>query len=728
MGKTLVLAEKPSVGRDLAKVLGCNQNGNGCLMGPKYIVTWALGHLVTLADPEVYDNKYKTWNLEDLPMLPNHMELTVIKETSKQYGIVRNLLKQPDIDGLVIATDAGREGELVARWIVEKAGFRKPIKRLWISSQTDKAIKEGFNNLKPGKDYDNLYKAAQCRAEADWLIGLNVTRALTCKYNAQLSAGRVQTPTLALIVQRENEIKSFIPKDYWTIEAKVNGFSLTWRDKANGNTQLFDKSKADAIVKKLTGQTGEVADVKKESKSEPHPLAYDLTELQRDANKRYGYSAKQTLSIMQSLYERHKILTYPRTDSRHISSDIVPTIPDRLKSMAVGPYAAMAQTLLRNKINTTNRLVDNSKVSDHHAIIPTEQPVNLFALNAEERNIFDLVAKRFLAVLSPAYQYEQTTITVKAADEQLYAKGKVPKAMGWKAVYNDKSMTDNPDEEEREQVLPAVQKGEQLKLQAVSSVNRKTKPPARYTEATLLSAMEHPGKFIEDEGLREALDRTSGLGTPATRADIIEKLFSTFYVERRGKEIFPTAKGIQLIGLAPEELRSAELTAKWEQKLYDISRGKSDANAFISHIRTHASKLVSAVIANSEAYKHENMTRERCPECGKFMLDVKGKKGKMLICSDRECGYRKGVSQISNARCPTCHKKMELRGEGEGKIFVCSCGYREKLSSFNKRMETKTSSSDKRTVAKFMQQQKKEEPMNDAMADALAKWKAMQDE
>ena len=727
MGKTLVLAEKPSVGRDLAKVLNCNQNSNGCLIGQKYIVTWALGHLVTLADPEAYNNKYKTWNLEDLPMLPDKMELAVIKDTSKQYGIVRGLLKQQDVDELIIATDAGREGELVARWIIEKAGFKKPIKRLWISSQTDKAIKDGFNQLKPGRDYENLFRAAQCRAEADWLIGLNVTRALTCKYNAQLSAGRVQTPTLALIVQRENDIRSFIPKDYWTIEAKVNGFTLLWRDKGSNNTQLFDKTRAEAIVSKLTGQTGQIMDIKKEAKVEPPPLAYDLTELQRDANKRYGYSAKQTLSIMQTLYERHKVLTYPRTDSRHITTDIVPTLPDRLKSIAIGPYAAAAQSLLRSRINTTNRLVDNSKVSDHHAIIPTEQPVRLSELSPEERNIFDLVAKRFLAVLSPAYQYEQTTVKVEATGEQLFARGKVTKAMGWKSIYDDRNTSDNQnDDEDSEQSLPPMQKGDKLKFLSVKSTNRKTKPPARYTEATLLTAMEHPGKFIEDEALREALDRTSGLGTPATRADIIEKLFNTFYVERKGKDIFPTAKGVQLIDLAPSELRSAELTAKWEQQLYEISKGKANAVAFMNHIRTHAGKLVSAVVASTEAYKHDNITRTRCPECGKFLLEVNGKKGKMLVCADRECGYRKGVAQQSNARCPECHKRMELKGEGEGRLFTCSCGFREKLSSFSKRMEERTESSDKRTVQNFIQQQKKEEPINNAMADALAKWKAQQ--
>jgi DNA topoisomerase-3 len=373
-------------------------------------------------------------------------------------------------------------------------------------------------------------------------------------------------------------------------------------------------------------------------------------------------------------------------------------------------------------------LVDNSKVSDHHAIIPTEQPVMLSALSTEERNIFDLVAKRFLAVLSPAYQYEQTTVRVETSGEQLFARGKVTKSLGWKAVYDDRNTYESHnDDEDGEQPLPSMHKSDKLKLLSVKSVNRKTKPPARYTEATLLSAMEHPGKFIEDESLREALDRTSGLGTPATRADIIEKLFNTFYIERKGKEIYPTAKGIQLIDLAPSELRSAELTAKWEQKLYDISKGKADASIFINNIRTHAKKLVSAVVASTEAYRHDNMTRTRCPQCGKFLLEVNGKKGRMLICSDRECGYRKGIASLTNARCPECRKRMELKGEGEGRLFTCSCGFREKLSSFNKRMEEKMESSDKRTVQKYLQKQKKEEPINTALADALAKWKELQE-
>jgi DNA topoisomerase-3 len=319
MGKSLVLAEKPSVGRELAKILRCNGKGNGCLVGPRHIVTWALGHLITLADPEEYHEKYKTWRAEDLPMLPAKMELTVIRETAKQFGAVRNLMKLPEVDELIIATDAGREGELVARWILQKCGFRKPVKRLWISSQTEKAIREGFAHLRPGQEYENLFAAAECRAEADWLVGLNVTRALTCKYNAQLSAGRVQTPTLALVVERENEIKRFVPRDYWTIRLQVDGFTLQWQERAGGNRRIFERNRADAIVAKVAGANGVVTEVRKESKKEPPPLAYDLTELQRDANRRYGLTAKTTSAVMQQLYENHKLVSYPRTDSRYIS-------------------------------------------------------------------------------------------------------------------------------------------------------------------------------------------------------------------------------------------------------------------------------------------------------------------------------------------------------------------------------------------------------------------------
>lgn len=720
MGKILVLAEKPSVARDLAKVLNCSQNSNGCIMGSKYIVTWALGHLVTLADPEAYGNKYKSWNLEDLPMLPNKMELVVIKQTSKQFGVVKGLLNRADVDQLVIATDAGREGELVARWIIMKSGFKKPIKRLWISSQTDKAIKEGFANLKPAKDYDNLFHSAQSRSEADWLVGLNVTRALTCKHNAQLSAGRVQTPTLAMIVAREEEIKKFVPKDFWSIQAQFNGFTVQWQDRVTNQTRTFSKEQADSIIQKITGQMGEIVEVKKELKKELPPLAYDLTELQRDANRRYSYSAKQTLNIMQKLYETHKLVTYPRTDSRHITTDIVPTLPERLKSIAIGPYAKPVQNILKNRINVTNRFVDNSKVTDHHAIIPTEQFVNLSALSSEERNIYDLIVKRFIAVLSAAFEYEQTTVKLNINGESFNAKGKIVKSWGWKSVYEGfGKMEEDNEEEDNDQSLPEVQRGHKAKIISPKAVNGKTKPPARYTEATLLSAMEHPGKFVENKALKETLESTSGLGTPATRADIIEKLFNTFYIERRGKEIYPTSKGIQLIGLVPTDLKSPELTAKWEQQLSLISKGKVNPSTFIGDMKSYATKLVGAVIANSEQFRHDNVTREKCPECGKYMLDVNGKKGKMLVCPDRECGHRKTVTVVSNARCPECHKKMEIRGEGEKKSFYCVCGYREKLDAFKQR---KGEQVNKKEVTQFLKQQDSGEPINSALADALAKW------
>lgn len=716
MGKTLVLAEKPSVGRDIAKVLNCTKNTGGSLEGQRYVVTWALGHLVTLADPEAYDNKYKQWRLEDLPMLPNYLKLVVIKETSKQFSVVRNIMKRSDIDELVIATDAGREGELVARWIMEKAGWNKPTKRLWISSQTEKAVKDGFNNLKPASQYNNLYHSAQCRAEADWLVGLNVTRALTCKYNAQLSAGRVQTPTLKMIVERENEIRTFVPKDYYTISAKSGNINLAWRDRKTSQTSIFKKELADEIVKKTNSGTGRVTEVKKDLKKEPSPQLYDLTELQRDANRKYEYSAKMTLKLMQSLYETHKLLTYPRTDSRFLTSDIVPTLPERLRSICVGNYAEHARRLLKSKIIVSKRIVDDSKVNDHGAIIPTEQHVELGSLNNDEKHIYDLVVKRFLAVLSPAHEYEQLTVNVDINGEMFSVKGKTVKSLGWKAVYSD-------NDQETVQVLPDIKNGQELKIDNVRSINGKTKPPARYTEATLLTAMEHPGKFIDNEEMREIMDNSSGLGTPATRADIIEKLFSSFNVERNGRELIPTSKGKQLIDLVPSDLKSPELTAKWEQQLTLISKGKENPKGFVSQMRDYASKLVGNVIAEVKTFKYDNVTRNKCPECGKYLLEVNGKKGKMLVCPDRDCGYRKGISMISNARCPNCHKKMELRGDGENKIFVCSCGYREKLSVFSKRRDTEKSNMNKKEISSFMRKQDTGEPINNALAEALAKLK-----
>lgn len=719
MSKILVLAEKPSVGREIARVLGCRQNGNGCLIGDKYIVTWALGHLVTLADPEAYGDRYKSWRMEDLPMLPDKMKLVVIKQTSKQFRAVADLMKRQDVSSLVIATDSGREGELVARWIMEKAGFRKPAQRLWISSQTDKAIRDGFAALKPSKEYDNLYKSAQARAHADWLVGLNITRALTCKHNAQLSAGRVQTPTLALITARENEIKKFVPVNFWNLNAVIGGVK-TARYSKNSDSRIFNEEVARELAVKIEGKTAIVTKVEKNYKHQPPPPAYDLTELQRDANKKYAYSAKETLSLMQSLYERHKLLTYPRTDSRYISDDVAASIGERLQAVSVGPYRELAGALYRNHSYTTRFIVNNAKVTDHHAIIPTEQPADLSALSPEERNIYDLVVRRFMAVLSAPCEYDEVKVKFSVEGETFSAGGKNLRNAGWKQVYGNQVM--NEEDEPFSEFTATFTQGDKVKVQSVKVTRGETKPPARYTVATLLTAMEHPTQQVKDKKMRDILEETSGLGTPATRADIIEKLFDAFYIEQRGKEIHPTSKGMQLVEIVPEDLKSAELTAEWEQQLSLISKGQVRDSAFLSDMRGYASKLVSKVIASDAVYVHDNVTREKCPECGKFLLTVKGKRGQMLVCPDRECGYRKSVSVQTNARCPNCHKKMELRGEGDKKIFACICGYREKLSDFEKKRQDK--GLNKREVQKYLNNQTNHSSGNSALADQLAKWMA----
>lgn len=721
LAKTLVLTEKPSVAKDIARVLGCKRSGNGCIVGDKYIVTWALGHLVTLADPEAYDDKYKNWRMEDLPMLPGRMKLVVIGQTSKQFKAVSSLLSSAEVSDIVIATDAGREGELVARWIIQKANCRKPMRRLWISSQTDKAIKEGFASLKPSSQYDNLYRSAQCRAEADWLVGLNVTRALTCKHNAQLSAGRVQTPTLAMIVRREEDILRFRPKDYFTVKADFGEYTALYKD-GKGQARFADAAAAKEVADSVRGKRGVLSEVKKVYRFKAPPAAYDLTELQRGANKKYGYSAKQTLSLMQSLYETHKLLTYPRTDSRYITKDVAATLPERLRAIAIGPYKDAASAVLHSKPIQTKYIVNDAKVTDHHAIIPTEQYVDLNKLSREERHIYDLVVRRFIAVLSAPFEYDEVQVKITVGRYNFYTKGQSIKSAGWRAVY-DSTLADDDDDAEPDlaaQRLPALSQGAAAAVKEVRVCAGKTSPPARYTEATLLTAMENPASQVEDGRLRDALKTAGGLGTPATRADIIEKLFNSFYIERRGREIFPTSKGRQLIGIVPPDLKSAELTAKWEQQLSLIAEGKANDRKFIEEMRGYASSLVQAVKSSTAEYKHDNITREPCPQCGKYLLEVNGKKGKMLVCQDRDCGYRKSISVITNARCPECHKKLEMRGEGDKKAFFCVCGYREKLSDFEKRKES--SGAGKRDVAKYMQQQAKQKPAGNALADQLAKW------
>ena len=735
--KTLVIAEKPSVGRDIARVLGCRKQSDGALEGDKYIVTWGLGHLVELADPESYDPKYKEWKMEDLPMMPDPFKLEVIGQTAKQFKVVRNQIHRKDVKEIVIATDAGREGELVARLILKKAGTDKPLKRLWISSVTDKAIREGFAHLRDGKEYEPLYDAAMCRAEADWLVGINATRALTCKYNAQLSCGRVQTPTLAIIAKREKEIREFVPKPYYGLTAYgTPGVTLTWRDEKSGSYRSFDKNRITSLEKALRGKDGVVTEVKRTAKKTPAPLLYDLTELQREANRRFHYSAKETLNIMQRLYENHKVLTYPRTDSRYLSSDIVPTLKERLRACGTGPYRKLAGRLLNQTFTAKASFVNDAKVSDHHAIIPTEQFVSREPMTIEERRISDLVARRFLAVLYPPLEYEQVSLTVDIGGEIFAAGGKTVKSSGWKEVY-EADGNDWEDEETgrdleagkavREQKLPAIAKGDHFTGLHFTVTEGKTKPPAPFTEATLLSAMENPVAYMEsgDKAMAKTLGETGGLGTVATRADIIEKLFKSFLLEKRGEDIFLTSKAKQLLELVPEDLRKPELTADWEMRLSKIAKGNLKRAAFMKDIRGYTVDLISQIKQGEGTFRHDNLTNKRCPRCGKRLLAVKGKNSEMLVCQDRECGYRETVSRTSNARCPKCHKKMELRGKGDGQIFVCRCGYKEKLSSFQERRKKEGAGVSKRDVARYLNQQKKEAeaPLNNAFAEALAKLK-----
>lgn len=726
--KHLVIAEKPSVGRDIARVLHCNKKTNTYIEGTDYIVTWALGHLVTLADPEQYGEQYKTWNMDTLPMLPEHWKLVVIKQTGRQFHAVKELIFRKDVSDIIIATDAGREGELVARWILNKAGNQKPLKRLWISSVTDKAIREGFQNLRPGKSYEPLYRAAVARAQSDWVVGINATRALTCKYNAQLSCGRVQTPTLAMIAAREEEIRTFKPVPYYGLKAAVGGITFTWTDARSGSSRSFDKDRIQAI-KQASAPSLLVTDVRKKLKKTFAPALYDLTALQREANQKFGFSAKQTLNIMQRLYENHKVLTYPRTDSRYLTTDIVPTLKERLKACAVGPYSKIAGRLSMQKLQANKSFVNDSKVSDHHAIIPTEQFVQLDHMSNEERKIYDLVVRRFLAVLSPACEYEETSISGTIGEECFSAKGNFIKSAGWREVY-ESGYTDGEDEDEEQTTfsqisLPDVQKGETLPVTALTITEGKTKPPACFTEGTLIAAMENPVKYLKhkDKDVVKTLGETGGLGTVATRADIIEKLFNSFLMEKKGNEIHITSKGKQLLSLVPSDLKSPELTASWEMRLQAIAKGKESDKAFMKEIEHYTKALIQEIKSADGTFRHDNMTRTKCPECGKFMLEVNGKHGKLLVCQDRECGHKETISRHTNARCPVCHKKMDLVGKGDGQRFICVCGHKEKLSSFEERKKKEGKGASKKDVNNYLRKQAKEakEPINNAFAEAFSK-------
>ncbi len=617
MGKVLVIAEKPSVGRDIARVLGCREKGDGLLAGGNYIVSWAVGHLAALCNPEDYNPAWKKWSMETLPIMPEQMQLQAVVSGRAQLAVLKKLLRSPEVESLICATDSGREGELIFRYIYQLCGCRKPFRRLWVSSMTDEALREGFASLRPGADYDNLFASARCRSEADWLVGINASRAYTLKYNTLLSIGRVQTPTLAIIVARAQEITAFVPEEYWELRAD---FALAdgqtywgvWQDK-QGKTRLVGPQAAEqakALQAAVKGRPAQVLQVGREEKSQPPPLLYDLTELQRDCNRRYGYSAQKTLDIAQSLYERRKLLTYPRTDSRYLSDDLAPHLASRVQRLAgLAQFSDLAAPLLGQPLPLSKRIIDNSKISDHHAIIPTEGNLRLEGLTPDELRVFRLVALRFLAVFYPPYRYAVTKVLTQVQTEanpqgELFAsRGQEVLQAGWQAVYQQlqaweaaetppkKTATAKKSAKEDDQQLPSLQEGQPAQVLAVKSSRKKTQPPKPYTEAGLLSAMENAGRFVEDEALREQL-KENGLGTPATRAAIIERLLKVGYIRRQGKNLLPTEKGERLMEVVPPELKSPETTGKWERGLSAIAGGRMTDEVFMASIRRYVQYLV----------------------------------------------------------------------------------------------------------------------------------------
>jgi DNA topoisomerase III len=627
MGRIVVVAEKPSVGRDIARVLKCREKGEGCQLGEKYVVTWAIGHLVALCDPDEMDEKYKKWRMDDLPILPESIPLKVLPKTKGQFHILKKWMCDKETDRIICATDAGREGELIFRFIYQEAGCKKPVDRLWISSMTDEAIQEGFAKIMPGAAYDNLYVSASCRAQADWLVGMNASRAFTLKHNALLSVGRVQTPTLAILVKRHLEIAAFKPEEYYTATADFGDYQGMWfKEGQENDTRIPNKETAEAIVQGVKGREGKVLLSESTPKQELPPQLYDLTTLQRDANRLLSFTAQKTLTVAQSLYETHKAITYPRTDSRHLPDDMAgPTkramqcLPDIYQPLIQG---AMPE----GKLSHSRRIFDNSKISDHHAILPTPKKTDISKLPPDEKKLFDLIVRRLLAAFYPAYTYDALKVITGVDENTFRTTGRTVKETGWKKVYEgiEKSARDE------DTPLPALVPGDKRTVQKAASKKETTKPPPPLTDGSLLSAMEHAGKDIEDEEQREQM-KDGGLGTPATRAAIIERLLAVGYVQRKGKTLLATDKGIELIRVAPPEIASPETTGRWELALNNIAAGSQEASPFLQGIRRLCSFLVnyaredvkSASFAKEEGSKGKTRTKTasqplpdiKCPVC-----------------------------------------------------------------------------------------------------------------
>ncbi|MGQ9622752.1 MAG: DNA topoisomerase 3 [Candidatus Caldatribacteriaceae bacterium] len=625
MGKKLIITEKPSVALDIAKALGSFTNEKEYLENEEYLVTWAVGHLVGLAEPEDYDERFRKWDLELLPIIPEKFKLKPLEKAERRLGFIKRLAGRKDVEALINACDAGREGELIFRYIYEFLGLEKPVLRLWLSSMTKEAIREAFLQLRPASEYEPLARAAKCRSEGDWLVGINGSRAFTSRYHILLSVGRVQTPTLAILVHREREIQNFRPVPYWEVFARFrygrSHYVGKWREEED---RLFEKERAEKILEKVRGRRGRVVEFVEQKTQEPHPLLYDLTELQRDANKLFGYSAQKTLDIAQRLYEHRKLITYPRTDSRYLSEDLLGQAKKSILMLSQCGFSEYAKGLDPEDSLKDRRVFDRNKVTDHHAIIPTGEDIRWETLTEAERKVLDLIVRRFLSVFYPPAIWMHRSIKTEVEGETFLSKAKVLAEAGWRILY--------PQEEE--EFLPVVPKGEEVEVEEAWNEEKETKAPPRYTEATLLAAMEGAGRFVEDEELREIL-KESGIGTPATRAAIIERLIEVGYVEREGKTLIPTPKGMELVNLVESipipELASPQLTGEWEKKLNFIQRGEFTREMFMEGIKALTRDIVEKVKIQSTQEVRNAKGRMmalaypvgKCPLCGAPVYESK---------------------------------------------------------------------------------------------------------
>ena len=628
MGKTLVIAEKPSVGRDLARVLpGAFAKHDGYLEAPEYIVTWAVGHLVQLAEPDEYDPKFKKWRMADLPIVPEHFRLVIRDERSKkQMAVISRQLKRDDVDVVINACDAGREGELIFAYLYEKAGAKKDVRRLWLQSMTKQAIEQAFSALLPAQAKASLEEAARSRSEADWIVGMNATRAATIRlrssFDGAVSLGRVQTPTLAIVARREDEIRAFKPEPYWVVDALFAASQerlYEGRFHAGANPRIKTEAEAQAVVADVAGQTGEITKLDKTTQKQRPPLLYDLTSLQREANGRYGFSARRTLSAAQRLYEEHTALTYPRTNARYLTGDMIGEIkPTAALVGRNSQYRAAAEYVTGLDLLPLGRVVNDSKVTDHHAIIPTRSQHDLDRMNSDDRRVYDLVARRFLAVFHPEAVFENTRVETTVSERVFRTRGKRLLVPGWRAVYGEDADTDErrDDDEGREQKLPKLEKGEQVETRDVSFAEKETQPPRRYSDASLLAAMETAGKLVDEEELREAL-KENGIGTPATRAAIIERLIEVGYIERDARALVATEKGVNVIRLLDAHpLTSPGLTGDWEGRLAKIEHGGDSRERFMSDIEKFAAETVNELDAKLKGVRIPRANLGPCPVCG----------------------------------------------------------------------------------------------------------------